>query len=221
MRSYVFVAAMLLAACSGPKNEQRPTENGTNGGIQAATAAPMCPAAVPGTAVRTENTADGVAMIFTNDDPAKVAQLQSSANQMAQSLAARAPAGEGGEVRTGMPSDEGETMAPETPPQGGPGAMDGTMQGDTGDTTGSPGTGMPPGAGGPPYGPGMHHRMQGWENLPPSQIEATSIENGARVEFRPVDPTHLDQLRAEVQRHAQAMQSGTCPMMRGATPPAG
>lgn len=52
--------------------------------------------------------------------------------------------------------------------------------------------------------------------LPPAEISTDDIERGARIVFRPKDPTQLDALRIRIRHHRQRMASGTC--LRGDPP---
>lgn len=75
----VLFAAWVAAGCAGHKEETRPTQE-TEAGMEQSQQMPMrgqmCPAEVPGTTVKAEDISNGEALVFTNDDPAQVKELQ-------------------------------------------------------------------------------------------------------------------------------------------------
>jgi hypothetical protein len=63
---------------------------------------------------------------------------------------------------------------------------------------------------------GMHGRkgmMNGGMMMPPATARTEEVEGGVRMVFTPRDPADLPMLREQVQRRAERMVSGECPMM--------
>lgn len=70
----------------------------------------------------------------------------------------------------------------------------------------------------------MHNRHQAHDGgmmggrgmaMVPADARAEETEGGARIVFTPRDPSQLDALREHVERMAERMAAGHCPMMEG------
>ena len=57
-----------------------------------------------------------------------------------------------------------------------------------------------------------HHSGAVMGMAPPSTAASEEIENGARLVFKPQDPTQLEALREHARTHAARMAEGDCPM---------
>ncbi len=86
------------------------------------------------------------------------------------------------------------------------GAQGGGMQGGGMQGSGMQGSGM--------QGSGMQGSGMGM-NMVPSRASVEDVSGGARLVLVPMDPSQLAALRQQARMHAERMQKGQCPMMRG------
>jgi len=53
----------------------------------------------------------------------------------------------------------------------------------------------------------------GMMGMPPADVRADDLPQGARLTFTPKEPTDLEALRHHVREHATHAHPGSCPMM--------
>jgi hypothetical protein len=153
-----------------------------------------CPMVVQGADVTVADTDSGVALTFTTD-AGDVVDLRARVRNMGQMYGMHRGRGMGGGGGRGMGSGGGRGMGG----GGGRGMGSGGGRG----MGGGGGRGM--GGGG----------MDGRGPMPAASNTVTDIDNGARLELRPTDPSQLDALREHVRWHQERMQSGACWMLQG------
>jgi hypothetical protein len=205
-------------AAYSPPPPLPPTANSTaSPGAQPAAEDPMCPMAhVQGLHVMTEDTSDGVAVVFKTEGD--VADLRARVRRIADmhnrqmGPGAGSPDMHGGAGSTPEPhagsANPSRQENPPTPPspedlpsgQAGPSASGG---GPPTSSEAEPGNAQP-----------MHGRGMG---MVPSRASVEDIPGGARLILTPNDPSKLSALREQARMHAQMIARGECPMME---PPA-
>ncbi len=69
-------SALVLVGCAADKASQRSEPTAQTGGQNMEQRPPMCPMDVKGVTVNAEDTEDGIAIVFTTDDPSQVEELR-------------------------------------------------------------------------------------------------------------------------------------------------
>ncbi|RKG74553.1 hypothetical protein D7W79_22540 [Corallococcus exercitus] len=148
------------------------------------TADQRCPMSVPGTQVQTQDTSDGVALMFTTSDTAQVSDLQTRARRMLDEQSKR-------------------TSAVETP-------LDLAQEQDLGDASTEEQSGRDEsGTGG---GGGNRSMMAGAPTVPAKAV-ATDTPEGITITYSAQDEMQKRQLIDEVHETARQMKGGHCPGM--------
>ncbi|NOK13362.1 hypothetical protein [Corallococcus exercitus] len=142
-----------------------------------------CPMSVPGTQLQTQDTSDGVALMFTTSDTSQVSDLQTRARRMLDEQSKR-------------------TSAAETP-------LDLAQEQDLGDASTEEQSGRDDSGTG---GGGVNGGMAGAPTVP-SKAVATDTPQGITITYSAMDEMQKRQLIDEVHETARQMQGGHCPGM--------
>jgi hypothetical protein len=197
-RSFVWLLA-LAAGCSHHKPPAEPAVNTQPPGATEPVAREDggCPIKnVPGMSVSTEDTSDGVAIVFTTTGD--VADLQQRVHQLAAMHEQRGETGP-----TSVPVEESRKPPVKEGPSGV--GANGRASKDGGPITGAGAEAEQQGELVKPV-PGAHA-------MPTTMSRATveDVPNGARLIITPVDPRQVETVRDRAKLDAQAMQGGVCP----------
>jgi hypothetical protein len=234
----IMIGALALYGCGGRQDErqnttaqsessmpaqgQDPTMHGDMhgqgsdmaGGTGAHEMAGMCPMGVAGTSAQTEDTANGVAVVFTttgdvNELRRRVAHMADMHNQH------HAQPGHAGTMHGQVPA---EVVGENGTGHGGSHGVAG-KEGAAG-KAGTAGGTTPSGAGqGGSHGiAGQSLTAEQQSIIANTEARAEDIEGGARLVFTPRDPGQLTTMRDQLRLHAQQMAMEQCPMMGHAMP---